>query len=314
MATAGVAAAGATAAGMAGGTDTAGWQIVTWTAGGVALVAFLVASGRLLRITWLDRRPRRGVPAAAWLVLTTTAAGILLDELVGPPAGVQAGWTVLTVPAALWIALRGPAVAAQPAGAGLVLDPSTDAPMTEGPTEGPVPTSRPSAGPPSAGSTTTASAVPGAAGVLDPATNRPAEPGSGSAGQTVAEPPPRELAPDEWPPVGPRAARRQDTGRGRLARRVRYGSARAAARLRDQDDLVQTLVVASYALQLGDHGTARDAVDDALRTSRRTLDALRTEAGPAALVRHGPHDRRDGRDGPGGTGERRGFRFGFRST
>ncbi|WP_238430961.1 hypothetical protein, partial [Frankia nepalensis] len=58
----------------------------------------------------------------------------------------------------------------------------------------------------------------------------------------------------------------------------------AAARLGDQDDLVQTLVVATYALQLGDHDRARDAVDGALRRSRDTLDRLLAEAGRPALT------------------------------
>jgi hypothetical protein len=72
--------------------------------------------------------------------------------------------------------------------------------------------------------------------------------------------------------------------RARLARAA--ASARrtdAAARLGDQDDLVQTLVIATYALELGDHDRARDAVDGALRRSRRTLDLLLAEAGRSAL-------------------------------
>jgi hypothetical protein len=60
----------------------------------------------------------------------------------------------------------------------------------------------------------------------------------------------------------------------------------AAARLGDQDDLVQTLVVATYALQLGDHDKARDAVDGALRRSRVALDQLLVEAGRSALAGH----------------------------
>jgi len=62
----------------------------------------------------------------------------------------------------------------------------------------------------------------------------------------------------------------------------------AAARLGDQDDLVQTLVVATYALQLGDHDRARDAVDGALRRSRVTLDQLLAEAGRSALTNQVP--------------------------
>jgi hypothetical protein len=62
----------------------------------------------------------------------------------------------------------------------------------------------------------------------------------------------------------------------------------AAARLGDQDDLVQTLVVATYALQLGDHDRARDAVDGALRRSRVTLDQLLAEAGRSALTSCAP--------------------------
>jgi len=60
---------------------------------------------------------------------------------------------------------------------------------------------------------------------------------------------------------------------------------RAAAQLADQDDLVQTLVVATYALQLGDHDRARVAVDGALRQSRHTLDRMLAEAGRGALSR-----------------------------
>ena len=60
---------------------------------------------------------------------------------------------------------------------------------------------------------------------------------------------------------------------------------RAAAQLANQDDLVQTLVVATYALQLGDHDRARVAVDSALRQSRHTLDRMLAEAGRGALSR-----------------------------
>jgi hypothetical protein len=69
----------------------------------------------------------------------------------------------------------------------------------------------------------------------------------------------------------------------------------AAARLGDQDDLVQTLVIATYALELGDHDRARDAVDGALRRSRSTLDQLLAEAGRSALAGTG----RPGTDVPG---------------
>ncbi|OAA28800.1 hypothetical protein UG55_1005320 [Frankia sp. EI5c] len=52
------------------------------------------------------------------------------------------------------------------------------------------------------------------------------------------------------------------------------GSMRMADPLSEQDDLVQTLVVASYALQMGDEPRARQALDGALRRSRATLDEL----------------------------------------
>ena len=59
-----------------------------------------------------------------------------------------------------------------------------------------------------------------------------------------------------------------------------------------QDDVVQALVVASYALQMGDNSRARVAVDGALRRCRDTLDALlRERAGRSTgrgLVRSGP--------------------------
>ncbi|ADP80015.1 hypothetical protein [Pseudofrankia inefficax] len=59
----------------------------------------------------------------------------------------------------------------------------------------------------------------------------------------------------------------------------------AAAHLGDQDDLVQTLVVATYALQLGDQDRARAAVDGALHQSRAILDRMLAEAGHDALSR-----------------------------
>jgi hypothetical protein len=65
----------------------------------------------------------------------------------------------------------------------------------------------------------------------------------------------------------------------------------AAARLADQDDLVQTLVVATYALQLDDHERASAAVDDALAHARTTLDRMLAEAGRAALSRPVPNAR-----------------------
>ncbi|MDT3445380.1 MULTISPECIES: hypothetical protein [unclassified Pseudofrankia] len=73
----------------------------------------------------------------------------------------------------------------------------------------------------------------------------------------------------------------------------------AAARLGDQDDLVQTLVVATYALQLGNHDLARDAVDGALRRSRVALDQLLAEAGRSALAGH-DHDRTAANGAPTG--------------
>lgn len=67
----------------------------------------------------------------------------------------------------------------------------------------------------------------------------------------------------------------------------------AAAHLGDQDDLVQTLVVATYALQLGDQDRARTAVDVALRQSRVILDRMLAEAGHDALSRGGGPPRLD---------------------
>ncbi len=56
-----------------------------------------------------------------------------------------------------------------------------------------------------------------------------------------------------------------------------------------QDDVVQALVVASYALQMGDNSRASAAVDGALRRSRARLDALLHEGDPRCdLVRREP--------------------------
>ncbi len=55
-----------------------------------------------------------------------------------------------------------------------------------------------------------------------------------------------------------------------------------------QDDVVQALVVATYALQMGDNHRASDAVDGALRRSRATLDALLREHERRDLVRREP--------------------------
>ncbi|WP_242605707.1 MFS transporter [Frankia sp. Cppng1_Ct_nod] len=55
-----------------------------------------------------------------------------------------------------------------------------------------------------------------------------------------------------------------------------------------QDDVVQALVVASYALQMGDNRRASDAVDGALARSRATLDTLLRERGRHDLVRREP--------------------------
>ena len=55
-----------------------------------------------------------------------------------------------------------------------------------------------------------------------------------------------------------------------------------------QDDVVQALVVASYALQMGDNNRASAAVDGALRRSRARLDALLREDDRRDLVRNEP--------------------------
>ncbi|WP_239394206.1 hypothetical protein, partial [Frankia sp. CiP3] len=52
-----------------------------------------------------------------------------------------------------------------------------------------------------------------------------------------------------------------------------------------QDDVVQALVVASYALQMGDNSRASAAVDGALRRSRARLDALVREHDQRDLIR-----------------------------
>ncbi|WP_206443028.1 MFS transporter [Candidatus Protofrankia californiensis] len=59
-----------------------------------------------------------------------------------------------------------------------------------------------------------------------------------------------------------------------------------------QDDVVQALVVAAYALQMGDTHRASDAVDGALRRSRATLDALLREHRRRDLVRREPVQQR----------------------
>ncbi|WP_198946468.1 hypothetical protein [Pseudofrankia asymbiotica] len=82
-----------------------------------------------------------------------------------------------------------------------------------------------------------------------------------------------------WATLHGRALTARSAAASAAARRTE-----AAARLGDQDDLVQTLVVATYALQLGDHDRARDAVDGALRRSRVALDQLLAEAGRSALA------------------------------
>ncbi|MEX5634572.1 MFS transporter [Parafrankia sp. FMc2] len=66
------------------------------------------------------------------------------------------------------------------------------------------------------------------------------------------------------------------------------GSGRMADPLSEQDDLVQTLVVASYALQMGDEPRARQALDGALRRSRATLDELMRQRGGHGFVRAAP--------------------------
>ena len=66
------------------------------------------------------------------------------------------------------------------------------------------------------------------------------------------------------------------------------GRRRTPDPLSEQDELVQTLVVASYALQMGDERRARQAVDGALSRSRATLDRLLREHGSRALARSGP--------------------------
>ncbi|KDA43469.1 hypothetical protein [Frankia sp. BMG5.23] len=58
--------------------------------------------------------------------------------------------------------------------------------------------------------------------------------------------------------------------------------------LADQDDLVQSLTIASYALQMGDPGRARQAIEVALSRSRATLDLLLRENAGRGLVRPGP--------------------------
>ncbi|EIV93417.1 hypothetical protein [Frankia sp. QA3] len=58
--------------------------------------------------------------------------------------------------------------------------------------------------------------------------------------------------------------------------------------LADQDDLVQSLTIASYALQMGDPGRAHQAVEVALSRSRATLDLLMRENPGRGFVRSGP--------------------------
>jgi hypothetical protein len=58
--------------------------------------------------------------------------------------------------------------------------------------------------------------------------------------------------------------------------------------LADQDDLVQSLTIASYALQMGDAGRARQAVEAALSSSRATLDVLLREDAGRGFVRATP--------------------------
>ncbi|MBX6390675.1 MAG: MFS transporter, partial [Frankia sp.] len=158
----------------------AGWQTATWAAGALALAALLTAAVRLLRAAPPAGQRQTRCHVGAWLVLIATVAGLLLADMAALPAWARACWAALAVPAAGWVALRGPALA------------------------------------------------------------RAARPAPPSADD-------------------------------------------AAARLSDQDHLVQDLVVATYALQLGDHDRARAAVDGALRRSRGTLDRLLAEAGPGAL-------------------------------
>ncbi|EFC80970.1 hypothetical protein FrEUN1fDRAFT_5895 [Parafrankia sp. EUN1f] len=66
------------------------------------------------------------------------------------------------------------------------------------------------------------------------------------------------------------------------------GEGRPLDPLSAQDDLVQTLVVASYALQMGDEPRARQALDGALRRSRATLDELMRQRGCHGFVRATP--------------------------
>ncbi|CAO5243394.1 MFS transporter [Frankia sp. AgKG'84/4] len=63
---------------------------------------------------------------------------------------------------------------------------------------------------------------------------------------------------------------------------------RMSADLADQDDLVQSLTIASYALQMGDAGRARQAVEVALTRSRATLDVLLREDCAHGFVRSAP--------------------------
>jgi hypothetical protein len=81
-------------------------------------------------------------------------------------------------------------------------------------------------------------------------------------------------------------ARRGPVSAARLAAAVAAARQRdAAEHLGDHDDLVQSLVVATYALQLGDDHRARTAVDGALCQSRAILDRALAAAGRDALTR-----------------------------
>ncbi|CAO5169738.1 conserved membrane hypothetical protein [Frankia sp. AiPs1] len=58
--------------------------------------------------------------------------------------------------------------------------------------------------------------------------------------------------------------------------------------LADQDDLVQSLTIASYALQMGDAPRAHQAVEAALSRSRATLDLLLREDPGRRFTRSAP--------------------------
>jgi hypothetical protein len=97
---------------------------------------------------------------------------------------------------------------------------------------------------------------------------------------------------DRRPPVSPRRGRGGGDGGDGGSDGDDPGPARGHPcgddPLHVHDDVVQALVVASYALQMGDNGRARVAVDGALCRSRATLDRLQRERGRHGLVRAEP--------------------------